>query len=82
MTFNRPPKFFKCPNNHIYTFGNCTAPNEKGICPDCKLVAGPTGKYGELREGNKEIEDEVDETQPGCCLLEETSSKGGTREAR
>ena len=24
MTLNRQPKFFKCPNNHIYTFGNCT----------------------------------------------------------
>ena len=68
VTFNRPPKFFKCPNNHVYTFGNCTAPNEKGICPDCKLVMGYTGKYGELREGNEEIKDEVDENQPGYCL--------------
>ena len=80
MTLNRQPKFFKCPNNHVYTFGNFTAPNEKGICPDCKLVVGHTGTYGELREGNKEIKDEVDETQPGYCLQEETSSKGGTRD--
>ena len=33
-------KWYKCPNNHLYTVGNCGRPMEESRCPQCKVKIG------------------------------------------
>ena len=35
-------KWYKCPNNHLYTVGECGRPMEESICPHCKVKIGGT----------------------------------------
>ncbi|XP_076810012.1 E3 ubiquitin-protein ligase rnf213-alpha-like isoform X1 [Clavelina lepadiformis] len=57
--YKKPPKPYLCPNRHVYYIGDCTNPNERGICPECKKAIGgvsgsttlqPDNVAGELTE--------------------------------
>lgn len=34
------PGWYKCPNGHVYTVGECTQPMERSTCPDCGAPIG------------------------------------------
>ena len=46
-------KWYKCPNNHLYTVGECGRPMEESICPQCKEKIG--GRQHIPASGNVEI---------------------------
>ena len=46
-------KWYKCPNNHLYTVGECGRPMEESICPQCKEKIG--GKSHIPASGNIEV---------------------------
>ena len=46
-------KWYKCPNNHLYTVGECGRPMEESICPQCKQKIG--GRQHIPASGNVEI---------------------------
>ena len=73
------PKFFLCPNNHVYTIGDCTNPVGKGKCADCGTEIGAQ-QYGLLLQGNKLLEAEKDKTKTGYAQVVEGQTKEGTRE--
>eukprot|EP00092_Neocalanus_flemingeri_P023314 GFUD01025278.1.p1 GENE.GFUD01025278.1~~GFUD01025278.1.p1 ORF type:complete len:2291 (+),score=510.26 GFUD01025278.1:413-6874(+) len=78
-TYNLAPKFFLCPNNHVYTIGECTKPNGKGKCADCGTDIGGQS-YDQLMQGNKLLEGEKDKTRTGYTEVVEGQTKEGTRE--
>ena len=41
------PKAYLCPNKHVYFIGDCTNPNEAGVCPECRKPIG-----GQLQQSN------------------------------
>ena len=47
-----PPKPYLCPFNHVYYIGDCTQPNQRGTCPDCRRLIGGGGPGG-LQPGNR-----------------------------
>merc|ERR1719369_1073005 len=74
------PKFFLCPNNHIYTIGDCTNPVGRNKCVDCGADIGAQ-QYGVLLQGNKLLEGEKDKTKTGYIEVNENNNgKDGTRE--
>ena len=46
-------KWYKCPNNHFYTVGECGRPMEESVCPQCKEKIG--GRSHIPASGNIEI---------------------------
>eukprot|EP00090_Calanus_glacialis_P031123 TRINITY_DN5102_c0_g1_i8.p1 TRINITY_DN5102_c0_g1~~TRINITY_DN5102_c0_g1_i8.p1 ORF type:complete len:2193 (-),score=498.77 TRINITY_DN5102_c0_g1_i8:57-6239(-) len=78
-THNIAPKFFLCPNNHIYTIGDCTNPSGKGKCADCGTEIGARA-YGHLLQGNQRLEGEKDNSKTGYCEVDEGLEKEGIRE--
>ena len=60
------PKAFVCPNGHLYFIGDCTKPNQSGICPDCQQPIGGQS-YDKLHAGSKEG-DITEESQAGYKL--------------
>ena len=46
-------KWYKCPNNHLYTIGDCGRPWEESICPECNIKIG--GKNHVPASGNIEV---------------------------
>ena len=34
--------WYKCPNGHLYTIGECGRPMEESVCPECKAKIGGT----------------------------------------
>jgi len=79
-TYNVAPKFFLCPNNHIYTIGDCTNPVGRNKCVDCGVDIGGQ-EYGVLLQGNKRLEGEKDKTKTGYVEVNEINNgKDGTRE--
>ena len=73
------PKFFLCPNNHVYTIGDCTNPVGRAKCVDCGTDIGAQ-QYGLLLQGNKLVEGEKDKTKTGYSEVNENQTKEGTRE--
>jgi hypothetical protein len=43
--------WYKCPNGHVYTVGNCTWPMEEARCTQCGAIIG--GSNHKPREGNR-----------------------------
>eukprot|EP00092_Neocalanus_flemingeri_P096724 GFUD01123162.1.p1 GENE.GFUD01123162.1~~GFUD01123162.1.p1 ORF type:complete len:1251 (-),score=310.34 GFUD01123162.1:61-3774(-) len=78
-THNVAPKFFLCPNNHVYTIGDCTNPVGRGKCADCGTEIGAQ-QYGQLLQGNKLLEGERDKTKTGYTEVVVGQTKEGTRE--
>ena len=46
-------KWYKCPNNHLYTVGECGRPMEESICPQCNIKIG--GRNHIPASGNVEV---------------------------
>jgi len=46
-------KWYKCPNNHLYTVGECGRPMEESICPQCNIKIG--GRNHIPATGNEEV---------------------------
>ena len=61
-----PVKFYKCPNGHYYSIGNCTKPATVSTCPTCKSQIGGLGH--QLSAGNLEAGILNDSTKRGFCL--------------
>jgi hypothetical protein len=61
-----PVKFYKCPNGHYYSIGDCTKPASVGLCPTCKSPIGGQGYI--LSDGNSEAGILNDSTKRGFCL--------------
>ena len=59
-------KAYLCPNGHLYFIGDCTKPNQSGMCPDCKQPIGGQS-YHKLHAGSKEG-DITEESQAGYKL--------------
>ena len=61
-----PVKFYKCPNGHYYSIGDCTKPATVSVCPTCKSQIG--GQGHQLSAGNLEAGNLNDSTKRGFCL--------------
>ena len=64
--YDTRPKAFLCPNGHLYFIGDCTRPNQSGICPDCRQPIGGQS-YDKLHAGNRAGEI-TEESQAGYKL--------------
>ena len=51
-------KWYKCPNGHAYTIGECGLPMEESICPECKEKIG--GRDHVPLKSNKMVDFEKD----------------------
>ena len=71
------PKFFLCPNNHLYTIGDCTRPSGKGNCRDSGAVIGALS-YWVLLADNKALGNRQEETQLGY-IQQQLQTKDGIR---
>ena len=63
-----PVKFYKCPNGHYYSIGDCTKPATVSVCPTCKSQIGGVGY--KLSTGNEVADNMNDSTKRGFCLPE------------
>ena len=65
--------WYRCPNGHRYTVGNCTWPMEESVCtsPGCGAVIG--GRNHQPSAGNKRLDpDELIDVQPGYTVPPES----------
>ena len=60
-------KFYRCPNGHMYSIGNCTRPATTSTCPTCKAQIG--GVDHKPSAGNALADDLVEKNQQGYCSI-------------
>ncbi|XP_076810018.1 E3 ubiquitin-protein ligase rnf213-alpha-like isoform X2 [Clavelina lepadiformis] len=65
--YGKPPKSYLCPNGHVYFIGDCTNPNDEGICPECKKAIGGVKGSTTLQPDN--VAGEVTEISQAGYLL-------------
>ncbi|RNA31081.1 E3 ubiquitin-ligase RNF213-like [Brachionus plicatilis] len=58
--------WFRCPNGHLYTIGECTQPMQDSICPTCKAQIG--GTQHRLIPGNTKVENITEKKSQGYSL--------------
>ena len=60
---NLGTKWYKCPNGHAYTIGECGLPMEESICPECKEKIGGRDhvplKSNKMVDFEKEVKNDI-----------------------